>query len=28
MGDGTYWVCDPYGMYVGAEPYVYGHPYF
>lgn len=28
MGDGTYWICDPYGMYVGAEPYVYGHPYF
>lgn len=27
MGDGTYWICDPYGMYVGTEPYVYGHPY-
>lgn len=28
MGDGTYWICDPYGMYVGAEPYAYGHPHF
>jgi len=26
--DGTYWICDAYGMYVGPEPAVYAHPYF
>lgn len=25
--DGTYWICDPYGMYVGPEPVAYCHPY-
>ena len=23
----TYWICDPYGMYVGPEPAPYKHPY-
>ena len=22
-----YWICDPYGMYVGPEPAPYKHPY-
>lgn len=26
--DGTYWVVDAYGLYVGPEPSAYGHPYF
>ena len=26
MGDGTYWICDSYGMYVGPEPAPYQHP--
>ena len=26
--DGTYWICDPYGMYVGPEPGERLHPYF
>lgn len=25
MGD-SYWICDAYGLYVGAEPFPYGHP--
>lgn len=25
--DGTYWICDPYGLYVGPEPAPYVHPY-
>ena len=25
--DGTYWICDPYGLYAGPEPSAYGHPY-
>jgi len=25
---GEYWICDPYGMYVGPEPAPYKHPYF
>lgn len=25
--DGTYWICDPYGLYTGPEPSAYGHPY-
>ena len=25
--DGTYWICDPYGLYVGQEPSPYAHPY-
>ena len=24
--DGGYWICDPYGMYVGPEPAPYKHP--
>ena len=24
---GEYWICDPYGMYVGPEPAPYKHPY-
>ena len=24
--NGTYWICDPYGLYAGPEPYAYGHP--
>lgn len=26
--DNTYWICDPYGLYVGPEPAPYKHPYF
>lgn len=26
--DGVYWICDPYGLYVGPEPGAYQHPYF
>lgn len=26
--DGVYWICDPYGMYVGPEPGEYLHPFF
>lgn len=26
-GDGTYWICDPYGLYAGPEPGPYQHPY-
>lgn len=25
--DGTYWICDPYGLYAGPEPSAYEHPY-
>lgn len=25
--DGTYWICDAYGLYVGPEPVPYVHPY-
>lgn len=25
--NGTYWICDPYGLYVGPEPGAYQHPY-
>ena len=25
--DGTYWICDAYGLYVGPEPEPYVHPY-
>lgn len=25
--DGVYWICDPYGLYVGPEPATYVHPY-
>jgi len=25
--NGTYWICDPYGMYVGPEPAPYKHPH-
>ena len=25
--DGTYWICDAYGLYVGPEPEPYAHPY-
>lgn len=25
--DGTYWICDAYGLYVGPEPAPYSHPY-
>lgn len=27
MADGTYWIVDPYGLYVGPEPAPYTHPY-
>lgn len=27
VGDGVYWICDPYGLYVGPEPGPYMHPY-
>ncbi len=27
MGDGTYWICDAYGLYCGPEPAPYKHPY-
>lgn len=26
--DGTYWICDAYGLYVGPEPAPYAHPNF
>lgn len=26
--DGTYWICDAYGLYCGPEPAPYTHPYF
>ena len=26
--NGTYWICDAYGLYVGPEPAPYKHPYF
>lgn len=26
--DGTYWICDAYGLYCGPEPAPYMHPYF
>ena len=25
--DGVYWICDPYGLYVGPEPAPYAHPH-
>lgn len=25
--DGTYWICDAYGLYVGPESAPYAHPY-
>lgn len=25
--NGTYWICDPYGLYCGPEPAPYAHPY-
>lgn len=25
--NGTYWICDAYGLYVGPEPAPYAHPY-
>lgn len=25
--DGTYWICDAYGLYAGPEPEPYAHPY-
>lgn len=28
MDDGTYWICDAYGLYCGPEPAPYQHPYF
>ena len=28
MPDGSYWICDAYGLYVGPEPAPYQHPYF
>ena len=27
MADGTFWIVDPYGLYVGPEPAPYVHPY-
>lgn len=27
MADGTFWIVDPYGLYVGPEPAPYTHPY-
>ena len=26
--DGTYWICDAYGLYCGPEPAPYAHPFF
>lgn len=26
--NGTYWICDAYGLYCGPEPSPYIHPYF
>ena len=28
MDDGSYWICDAYGLYCGPEPAPYQHPYF
>ena len=25
--NGTYWICDAYGLYCGPEPAPYRHPY-
>lgn len=27
MADGSYWICDAYGLYCGPEPAPYQHPY-
>ena len=27
MPDGSYWICDSYGLYCGPEPAPYQHPY-
>lgn len=27
MGNGTYWICDPFACYAGQEPGAYMHPY-
>ena len=27
MPDGSYWICDAYGLYCGPEPAPYQHPY-
>ena len=27
MDDGSYWICDAYGLYCGPEPAPYQHPY-
>lgn len=27
VGNGVYWICDPYGLYAGPEPGAYQHPY-
>ncbi len=27
MNDGTYWICDAYGLFCGEEPAPYEHPY-
>lgn len=27
MSDGSYWICDAYGLYCGPEPAPYQHPY-
>lgn len=27
MNDGSYWICDAYGLYCGPEPAPYTHPY-
>ena len=27
VGDGSYWICDAYGLYCGPEPAPYQHPY-
>ena len=28
MEDGSYWICDAFGLYCGPEPEPYQHPYF
>lgn len=28
MEDGSYWICDAFGLYCGLEPELYQHPYF
>ena len=28
MEDGSYWICDAFGLYCGPEPAPYQHPYF